>query len=57
MAGHKNDTALPVKLYHKFLVWDIMHKPLLTRFLDRLLNPLIAKSIVLYLKKGGSYGT
>ena len=57
MAGHKNDDALPVKLYHKFLVWDIMHKPLLTRALDRLLNPFIAKSIVLYLKKGDSYGT
>ena len=57
MAGHKNDNALPVKLYHKFLVWDIMKKPLLTRALDRLLNPLIAKSIVLYLKKGDSYGT
>lgn len=57
MAGHKNDDALPVKLYHRFLVWDIMHKPLLTRTLDRLLNPLIAKSIVLYLKKGDSYGS
>jgi SAM-dependent methyltransferase len=57
MAGHKNDKALPIKLYHKFLVWDIMHKPLFTRALDRLLNPLIAKSIVLYLKKGDSYGT
>lgn len=57
MVGHKNDDALPVKLYHKFLVWDIIKKPLLTRALDRVLNPLIAKSIVLYLKKGDSYGT
>ena len=57
MVGHKNNDALPVKLYHKFLVWDIMKKPLLTRALDRVLNPLIAKSIVLYLKKGDSYGT
>lgn len=57
MVGHKNDKALPVRLYHKFLVWDIMKKPRLTRTLDKLLNPLIAKSVVLYLKKGGSYGT
>ncbi|HQI81601.1 MAG TPA: class I SAM-dependent methyltransferase [Deltaproteobacteria bacterium] len=57
MVGHKNDDALPVKLYHKFLVWDIMRKPLLTRTLDRMLNPLIAKSVVLYLKKGDHYGT
>jgi SAM-dependent methyltransferase len=57
MVGHKNETALPVRLYHKFLVWDIMKKPLLTRTLDKALNPFIAKSIVLYLKKGDSYGT
>ena len=57
VVGHKNEDSLPVKLYHRFLVWDIMKKPLLTRILDRLLNPLIAKSIVLYLKKGDQYGT
>jgi len=52
MVGHKNDSALPVKLYHRFLVWDIMKKPRITKVLDKALNPLIAKSIVLYLKKG-----
>lgn len=57
MVGHKNDSALPVRLYHKFLVWDIMKKPMLTRTLDKLLNPLIAKSVVLYCRKGDSYGT
>jgi len=57
MVGHKNEESTMVKLYHKFLVWDIIEKPLLTRTLDRLLNPLIAKSIVLYLKKGDQYGT
>jgi len=55
--GHKNDNAFAVKLYHRFLVWDIMKKPKLTRTLDKILNPLIAKSIVLYLKKGDQYGT
>ncbi|HDP25875.1 MAG TPA: class I SAM-dependent methyltransferase [Deltaproteobacteria bacterium] len=57
LVGHKNDASPLVALYHRFLVWDIMQKPLLTRFLDRILNPLIAKSIVLYLKKGDQYGT
>lgn len=55
--GHKNDDAFAVKLYHRFLVWDIMKKPKLTRTLDKVLNPLISKSIVLYLKKGDQYGT
>lgn len=56
LVGHKNDEALPVKLYHKFLVWDIIRKPFLTRTLDKILNPFISKSIVLYLKKGDPYG-
>jgi len=41
-----------VNLYHRLLVWDIMHKPWVTRFIDRLLNPLLGKSLVLYLRKG-----
>lgn len=57
LVGHKNENSPLVKLYYKFLVWDIMKKPLFTRTLDRGLNPLIAKSIVLYLKKGNHYGT
>ncbi len=57
MVGHKNDEHPAVKLYHRFLVWDIMKKPLLTRTLDKTLNPLISKSIVLYLKKGEHYGS
>lgn len=50
--GHKNDNFPLVKAYRKFLEWDIIEKPPLTRNLDRLLNPLIGKSVVLYLKKG-----
>jgi len=56
IVGHKNDDAWVVKTYHKFLVWDIIKKPRFTRMLDRVLNPLIAKSIVLYMKKGNHYG-
>lgn len=37
-----------VNLYHRLLVWDLMKKPWLTRWLDRLLNPILGKSVVFY---------
>ena len=40
-----------VNLYHRFLTWDIMSKPRITRWMDKLLNPLMGKSLVLYWKK------
>ncbi|MFZ3208308.1 MAG: class I SAM-dependent methyltransferase [Geobacteraceae bacterium] len=46
------ETSRLVKSYHALLVWDMMKKPRLTRFLDHLLNPLIGKSVVMYFKKG-----
>ena len=49
--GPTNDGHKLVKAYHRFLVWDIMKRPLFTRLLDRLLNPLIGKSVVLYATK------
>jgi SAM-dependent methyltransferase len=52
LVGHKKETSRPVNLYKKFLEWDIIKRPKLTRMLDRILNPVIAKSIVFYLKKG-----
>jgi SAM-dependent methyltransferase len=52
LVGHKNETSRPVNLYKKFLEWDIIKRPKLTRMLERILNPFIAKSIVFYLKKG-----
>lgn len=57
LVGHHNEEHWAVKTYHRFLVWDIMKKPWLTRTLDRLLNPFISKSVVLYLEKGGQYET
>lgn len=41
-----------VNLYHRLLVWDLMKQPALTRFLDRLFNPIMGKSLVLYFRKG-----
>ncbi|HEX4354879.1 MAG TPA: methyltransferase domain-containing protein [Polyangiales bacterium] len=40
--------AAPVKLYHRFLVWDMMRRPALTRFLEIALQPFIGKSVVFY---------
>lgn len=37
--------------YHRLLVWDLTHRPWQTRSLERLLNPVIGKSLVIYLKK------
>jgi len=46
----RDDSKL-VNLYHRFLVWDMMKKPMFTRFLDYLLNPVLGKSVVLYMRK------
>jgi hypothetical protein len=40
-----------VEQYHRFLTWDLMEKPLLTRRLESMLNPVMGKSIVLYFRK------
>ncbi|MFF5402622.1 class I SAM-dependent methyltransferase [Streptomyces misionensis] len=49
--GVDNDKALPVRAYHKLLVWDIMKKPLATRLAERTLNPVMGKSFVVYATK------
>jgi SAM-dependent methyltransferase len=52
--GVDNDTFPLVKAYHQVLVWDIMKTPrwsTLTRAAEKVLNPLIGKSMVLYLRK------
>jgi len=52
LVGIKNDNNIFVQLYHRFLVWDMFCKPKAVRILEELLNPIIGKSIVFYLKKG-----
>lgn len=52
--GVENDEHPLVKAYHHVLVWDIMRAPgwsRLTRAAEQVLNPLIGKSVVLYLRK------
>ncbi len=45
------DHSRVIKLYHRLLVWDLMQKPWLTRTLDKCLNPLMGKSVVMYFVK------
>lgn len=42
-----------VRLYHRFLVWELTRRPLVTRLLERLVNPLVGKSLVVYLRRSG----
>jgi ubiquinone/menaquinone biosynthesis C-methylase UbiE len=52
--GVDNEDNPLVKAYHQVLVWDIMRTrglSRLTRGAERVLNPLVGKSMVLYLRK------
>jgi SAM-dependent methyltransferase len=49
--GVDNADAWVVRKYHEFLVWDITSRPWLTRVLDRTLNPVLGKSLVIYAEK------
>ncbi len=40
-----------VKAYHKLLVWDMMDQPKVTRLTEKMLNPVMGKSVVMYFKK------
>jgi SAM-dependent methyltransferase len=46
--GVGDDDHPLARAYHRVLVWDIMKKPTVTRLADRVLNPLIGKSLVVY---------
>jgi SAM-dependent methyltransferase len=48
--GVERDTAA-VRAYHRFLVWDLTERPRVTRIAERLLDPLIGKSLVVYAAK------
>ena len=49
--GVGNDDHPLVKAYHRLLVWDIMKRPRATRWAERALNPVLGKSLVVYLHK------
>jgi len=43
-----------VAQYHRLLVWDLMERPALTRRLEKLMNPIMGKSVVMYFRKGSA---
>jgi SAM-dependent methyltransferase len=49
--GPRRHDHLLVRAYHRLLVWDIVKAPRLTRVTERLLNPVLGKSLVVYLRK------
>ncbi len=51
LVGVSKDTHPLVSTSHKLLVWDITAASPLTRVPDRVLNPLIGKSLVVYLER------
>jgi SAM-dependent methyltransferase len=49
--GPADDGHPAVRAYHRLLVWDIMRRPWITRLADRLANPVLGKSLVVYARK------
>ena len=49
--GVKNDDARSVRVYHRFLVRDIMRPVPAVRAAERALNPILGKSLVVYLER------
>ncbi|SDC74142.1 Methyltransferase domain-containing protein [Geodermatophilus telluris] len=51
--GVDRDPAV-VRAYHRLLVWDLVKRPWVTRLAERVLDPLIGKSLVVYAAKPGA---
>jgi SAM-dependent methyltransferase len=51
LVGPRNDSNPFVRAYKSFLEWDIMNAPPLVRATERALNPVLGKSLVVYLEK------
>lgn len=50
----KQETNWLVRQYHRLLVWDLLEAPALTRLLERSMNPIMGKSVVMYFRKGAA---
>ncbi len=48
------DSNWLIKQYHRLLVWDLMEQPALTRVTEKVMNPVVGKSVVMYFRKGVS---
>lgn len=49
--GPTNNSNALVQAFHRLLVWDIMKAPKLTRTTERVLNPVLGKSVIIYARK------
>jgi len=49
--GVTDDEHPLVRAYHRLLVWDIVERPLATRLAERVLSPVMGKSLVVYARK------
>ncbi len=47
----KQEQSKLIAWYHKLLVWDLMEHPWITRGLEKILNPVMGKSVVMYFQK------
>jgi hypothetical protein len=50
--GVERDAAV-VRAYHRMLVWDLTKRPWATRTAERVLDPVLGKSLVVYADKPG----
>jgi SAM-dependent methyltransferase len=53
LVGVDNDNCAAVRGYHRLLVWDITAGTPFTRIPEKLLNPVMGKSLVAYLRHAG----
>jgi len=55
--GPDRDDHRLVSAYRRLLEWDIVRQPKITRIAERVLSPVLGKSLVLYSRKPGSERT
>lgn len=55
--GPTDDDHPLVRAYHRLLVWDIRDNPAVLRLADKVLNPVLGKSIVVYATKAAAPAT
>ena len=48
LVGPQREDCRLERLYNRFLTWQILRRPWLTRRVERMLNPVLGKSIVFY---------
>jgi hypothetical protein len=49
--GVGNDGHPLVKAWHKLLVWDIVERPTVTQVAEKVLSPVLGKSLIVYATK------